>query len=454
MSEALIPTRDCNVLAINIPSITAALSIMSSEIINATLLLPKIRDASMSLEEIIRNSHYVDLSAHHEATALKQSAHNLGQTLELAISQFQKRMASLQEVLSKKSAIPTSLSTADDVSVAFHIAVNRPNIDWHLAEVVLDRFSILCTKELTIDRSFCQTVWNINNFENNMVKLLKGGDCWRLKKSLKLIQNIVVSAHDLTVSASFFDSLASVIWDLRFPADVEEERKWAYLIAKNQDTLTDRYFTDRYFPRMINSFLYSQKGKSSTTYNVLKIISALIGNEHGPRVNDNSVSKSQYVPSVLYRCLHTEKDNSDVINVCLDLALIMVRTVTIIDDESDVEEEPHDEPSFLCDLCEKYSFCPQLIVILDKYISDEEIVKKVLKVIHLIIFHRKNIARLTITDLIGTLVSVFQSPYHHNNLSSLVDVVEQLIFHDRRRFHELGIPQGSNFFGVFSHIQF
>lgn len=90
----------------------------------------------------------------------------------------------------------------------------------------------------------------------------------------------------------------------------------------------------------------------------MKTISTLIGNEHSPRVNDGSISKSQYVPSVLFRCLHTEKDNSFVINVCLDLALIMVRTVTIIDDESDVEEQPHDEPSFLCDLFEKHNFCP------------------------------------------------------------------------------------------------
>lgn len=201
----------------------------------------------------------MDLSAHHEATALKQSAHNLGQTLELAISEFQERMESLQEVLSNTSSILTGLSTADDVSVAFHIAVNRPNIDWNLAEVVLDRFSILCTEELMIDRSFCQTVWNINNFEINLVKLLKGGDCWRLRRSFKLIQNIVVSAHDLTVSASFFDSMASVIWDLRFPGCVEEEQNWDYLFAKNQDTLTDRYFTDRYFPRLILTVFFIHK---------------------------------------------------------------------------------------------------------------------------------------------------------------------------------------------------
>jgi hypothetical protein len=70
---------------------------------------------------------------------------------------------------------------------------------------MLKRFLILLTEEHVQDVDFCQKVWNSNNFDSNMVKLLKGGDCWRIKKSLELIQNIVDNdlAYDLTVNVNF-----------------------------------------------------------------------------------------------------------------------------------------------------------------------------------------------------------------------------------------------------------
>jgi hypothetical protein len=47
-------------------------------------------------------------------------------------------MKSLKVILSKKVRIPKTLplSTADDVSAAFHIAVNGSEIDWPFAEGV------------------------------------------------------------------------------------------------------------------------------------------------------------------------------------------------------------------------------------------------------------------------------------------------------------------------------
>lgn len=55
-----------------------------------------------------------------EATALKQSVRNQ----KLAISEIQERMASLEVSINTDAVIPATLSTAFDVSVAFHIAVN------------------------------------------------------------------------------------------------------------------------------------------------------------------------------------------------------------------------------------------------------------------------------------------------------------------------------------------
>jgi hypothetical protein len=187
-----------------------------------------------------------------------------------------------------------------------------------------------------------------------------------MKISLELIQNIANNnIYDLKFSVNVFDSLAFIIWDLRFPTEVEEEKKWAYLIAKQQDRPTDSDF-----PRLINSFLYSQKGKSSITCNVLKMISALIGNDNGPKVNDICVSKSDYVPPVLRRCMNSQIDNSDVIKGCLNLALTMVRTVTDNGNDSDIENEPHKVTSFVCDLLDTRAFCPQLIVVLYRCLDD------------------------------------------------------------------------------------
>jgi hypothetical protein len=85
-----------------------------------------------------------------EATTLKQSANNL----ELAISELQDRMISHEFSLRGRNAIiPSTLSTADDIAVAFHIAVNSPVIDWPLAEMVLERYLFLGTKGLDVNEN-------------------------------------------------------------------------------------------------------------------------------------------------------------------------------------------------------------------------------------------------------------------------------------------------------------
>lgn len=72
--------------AINVPSVATAFSVLMQEILKASLLLPKIQEASISLEETIQNSRFVEESTHYEAFALKQSAHNFEHNLGLAIA--------------------------------------------------------------------------------------------------------------------------------------------------------------------------------------------------------------------------------------------------------------------------------------------------------------------------------------------------------------------------------
>jgi hypothetical protein len=200
------PFRECTLSAIDIPSLATAVSGMENEISKTSSFLPKVQQASIYLEQTIHNSHYVDLSAYEEATALKQSVHNL----ELAISEIKERMKSLKVILSKKVRISTtlSLSTADDVSAAFHIAVNGSEIDWPFAEAVLREFAFIRNKDVMDNRGRGREVkvWRNNDFECNIIKLLRGGDCWRVRKSLQLIRSIFCDAFssEVMVTTDFF----------------------------------------------------------------------------------------------------------------------------------------------------------------------------------------------------------------------------------------------------------
>jgi hypothetical protein len=131
--------KDAEFSAVDIPSISEALSIVQSEISNAALILPKIQNASISLEQMIQKSNFVNECGHHAAVLLKQSAMNL----QLAMNKCQDKMTLLKNTLSGKLVFPDNLQTADDISVALHIAVSGPQINWFVAERVLEDFCIL-----------------------------------------------------------------------------------------------------------------------------------------------------------------------------------------------------------------------------------------------------------------------------------------------------------------------
>lgn len=132
---------------------------------------------------MIYKSTLVDFTTRQVAIVMKQSIDNL----ELEISD-------IEVILSEDAMITTNLSTADDISVTLHIAVNGPVIDWPFAEAVLERYLFLGTEELGtsvnmfLDNSFSKAVWKGNCFKRNLVKLLGGGsDFWRVRKSLELL---------------------------------------------------------------------------------------------------------------------------------------------------------------------------------------------------------------------------------------------------------------------------
>jgi hypothetical protein len=284
MQEAMIlPIRESNISAINIPSIAAALNIMKAEISNAAPLLLRMQEASLSLERVIRNSNFVKEIAHHEATALKQSAYNF----ELAISEIQEKMTSLEVILNRNAIIPTMLLTVDDISAALYVAVNGPEINWPLAEIVLERFSSNWIPEgaTVVDtgianRRFKEEVWGCNSFDGNLVRLLREKDCWRLKRSLELIMNVVGVSSTFAVSRQIFESLALIALQPIQSLLDDGEMKWTHLISKNQQNAISLEI-----PRLINSFLYSRKEKTIITFNALKIVYELTDPDICPQEN-------------------------------------------------------------------------------------------------------------------------------------------------------------------------
>jgi hypothetical protein len=439
MVEALVyPLRECNMLANEIPSIEEALRVMRSGLIHASEYLSEMQDASISLEAIILNSSNVDLSAHHEATAMRLSAHNI---IDLAMSEIEERITSLEVILNRKAVIPTVLSTANDVSVAFHIAVNNSEIDWPFAEFVLERFSFLWTKEKAMihnkveDSVFRQDVWYNNNFDDNMVKLLQEGDCWRVRKSLNLIDEIVDDADDLTVSVDIFNSLACILLQPMQSPEEYEERKWVHLIVKNQDKPINQDTS-----RLIDSFLFSEEGKVRISCNVLKIITTFINDntEHdedfqGGRSNEDNFIHASIIPKALVEILSEKKGNtSHVIETCLQLLSFL---------------DYYNWDSIYIDLLVDFGICRALIALIEYYPHLDFRVRYVIDVMISISARGNNIVCFTTPELFVALVEVFNSPFHYENLP--IFVKRLLAVHDdaRKCFMSLGIPEGSSFFG-------
>jgi hypothetical protein len=438
------PTRESSLLAINIPSIAAAVTVMESEILDASELLPKIQEASISLEEIVRNSHFVDINAHDEATALKHATHKL----ELTISEIQERMTVLGTLLGKNAVIPPTLSTPDDLSVAFHLAVNGPKINWPFAEEVLQNFESISTKRFAEveenDRdfdffSFGQSVWKNNEFDDNIVKLLDGGDCWRLRKSLKLISSLVdpeICNCDFKVSIDVFDSLASVILHPTRTSLKDDDIKWVHLIAKNQEKAIDQDII-----RLINSFLYSRNEKTAITSTTQRIVFLLINNKGSPEVNEFNFRKSTKIPMALVKILIEERGNPDFIYFCLILSEMLVANYVFL---SSLNDHLCISNFIQCGVCEA------LLPLIDIYISDNDKLEGILWIIKCIIDVESGILRLITAGILKALVQIFELSNNGNMSHSLGDVIKKLCAWNKKyivsQLRILGIHKRSNFY--------
>jgi hypothetical protein len=446
MSEALISTsQECYLPVINIPSIAEAMEEMKTSMELASM---HFQEAALSIERRVLDSNFLEESAYDEATAhvalLLQSTFNL----EIARNEIVERMASLEELLSRKAVIPDILSTSDDISVAFHIAVNGPEIDWPFAEMVLERFSILWIEELrTVDNDedsvFRQNVWCDNNFDSNMVRLLQGGNCWRVSKSLELILKIVDDemGSDILISAELFDALASIIL-IPVRADLlNEELQWAYLIAKNQKTAVDHGVS-----RLINSYLHSWKGKSRIDSNVMNILSALVSGENSPEMNCIHFSSAPNIPKALVLMLSEEKGNTDIIEICLQLGyrLVTVEPLGVNESLSDYGLDVRVVRSNFI----KCGICEVIFPVMQHYITEQWKIENALYIIHSIINRKSFISRFVSAGLLHTLVPVFYAGHTTGGFPGLVRTICEYEPGFIRRFHDLGIPEGSSFFGV------
>jgi hypothetical protein len=423
----LLSARECDLCVLDIPFVNEALTVMTEEIENASELLSKIQDASTLLEKTIQNCHYVDLSAHREAAAVRQSAHNLKSNLELAISDIMERIKSLVVVLDRKLIIPATLSTADDISVALYIAVRGPKIDWPLAELALERFLFLWTEEKEMAHDIFRE--DSNDFDSNLIKLFEGGNCWRVRKSLVIIQKIVDDTHDIPVSVDFFCSLASILLQPLRSFQEDEERKMTYLIIKNQNTAIDNGIS-----RLIDSFLYSRKGKTAIAYNVLQIISSVIVNQN----NDDNIENFSYsasIPKALIKTIIEEKENADVIEMCLKLLR-----------KYQLNQGPCYDSAKYTDFIGN-GICEALMFIMKTYTYDFDKMKIMIQTLLDITDNRHHIERFVGLGLVDSLVQLFNSPRDYEDLKELVYDLHDYDKDIFRKFYKLDIPEGwSKFF--------
>jgi hypothetical protein len=149
--------------------------------------------------------------------------------------------------------------------------------------------------------------------------------------------------------------------------------------------------------------------------------------------------ESSKMPEALVKILLEEKENPDVIYVSLNL---MHRLVTI-------------DPNYylhMYSLVEKHRLCEILMIIMDIYSSDKDKMDLILVIIARVIEKGANISIFLSRGLLKALVQLFESSYYSIHLTDLVKLIcreDYGIYYSnyKERFHKLGIPEGSKFFG-------
>jgi hypothetical protein len=323
------------------------------------------------------------------------------------------------------------------ISIALYIAVNAPVIDWPFAEAVLERYLFLGTEEsgtsvnMFLDNGFGEAVWEGNCFKSNLVKLLGGGsDCWRVRKSLELLLIMVGDTCNLSVSVEIFSVLGHIVLkSIRSYRMRADDTKWAFLIAKNQEITVDHGIL-----RLINSYLYSRKAKNTIAYNILKMISAFIAFNPptvSPEDNVVSLSKAVMIDSALVNILKDENYDYDVTKICLDVLYTLVSHIN----------HHMEKKKVICGSFVAFGICEALML----HVGDFE--QEVLDIVFYIALY-DDIPTLIAAGLVNALYEVYEySPedFFHDQLVKLLCEYDDGITH---QFLELGVPEGSNFFGI------
>jgi hypothetical protein len=95
----------------------------------------------------------------------------------------------------------------------------------------------------------------------------------------------------------------------------------------------------------------------------------------------------------------------------------------------------------------KFGICETLITLIKVYPHIEDRVKLAINGMLIFIPYGMNIGRFMTQELYVALVNVFNSPYHYENLPILVENLVDCLDDGRQCYHDLGIPEGSSFFG-------
>jgi hypothetical protein len=317
-------------------SILAALNELKSEV--SPLSASKVLDKSISLVTVIQRTSLCDHDTLQEASALRCAAQNIG----LAISEIQERMILLETTLRNNAIISSTLSVADlstptNISEALEIAVNGPERDWTFAVKIIERFSIIYTElretedydnemnnyDVMEPDEFLEYVWHGHNFQGNVARLLHSGNISIVTKLLELFNQYFPFGSELIISVEIFDALSCILIEM-------DDRKWIYLIGKNQEKEIDHGLS-----RLINSFLCSQKEKEIIISSVLKLMCHFTQFNDSNFDNMSNILDAPNVSKALVKILIEEKTNNKITGYCLKF---LNEIVTY-----DFEEEPDTE---------------------------------------------------------------------------------------------------------------
>jgi hypothetical protein len=121
--------------------------------------------------------------------------------------------------------------------------------------------------------------------------------------------NVVGVSCTFVVSLQIFESLALIALQPIQSVLIDEEMKWTYLIAKNQEKATAHEIS-----RLINS-----KAKSGITFNALKIFYELT-DKYCPEESLIHSGNALNIPKAVVKLLIEEKEDRYIVEICLEVA--------------------------------------------------------------------------------------------------------------------------------------